>query len=119
MAKTTKAGSAELPVLLFATQEEWAAWLEENLESAGLWLRMAKKASGIPSIDYQQAVEVALCYGWIDGLKNSFDETSWVQKFTPRGRKSIWSKINREKAQALIDNGKMKASGLAAVKAAQ
>jgi len=108
-----------LPVILFETQEEWANWLESHGETAGIWLRMAKKASGIPSIDYQQALEVALCYGWIDGLKKKCDETSWVQKFTPRGRKSIWSKINREKAQALIDNGKMKAGGLAAVKAAQ
>jgi len=119
MAKTTKAASAELPVLLFATQEEWAAWLEENLESAGLWLRMAKKASGIPSIDYAQALEVALCYGWIDGQKKSYDDSSWLQKFTPRGPKSIWSQINREKVQALIANGRMKPSGLRAVEAAQ
>src|SRR3954469_2587575 len=119
MAKTTKAASAELPVLLFATQEEWAAWLEENLESAGLWLRMAKKASGIPSIDYAQALEVALCYGWVAWQKKSYDDSSWLQKFTPRGPKSIWSQINREKVQALIANGRMKPRGLRAVEAAQ
>jgi uncharacterized protein YdeI (YjbR/CyaY-like superfamily) len=119
MAKTTKAAPAELPIILFATQEEFAAWLEENWASAGLWLRMAKKGTGIPSLDYAQALEVALAYGWIDGQKKSYDDSSWLQKFTPRGPKSIWSQINREKAQALIDSGRMQPSGLAAVETAQ
>jgi uncharacterized protein YdeI (YjbR/CyaY-like superfamily) len=119
VAATSKTGS-ELPIILFDTPAAWATWLEENGAGAkGLWVRLAKKASGIPSIDYTQAVEVALCYGWIDGLKKSYDEKTWLQKFTPRTPKSIWSKINREKAQALIDSGKMRPAGLAAVEAAQ
>jgi uncharacterized protein YdeI (YjbR/CyaY-like superfamily) len=71
------------------------------------------------SINYSEALDVALCYGWIDGQKKSYDETSWLQKFTPRGAKSMWSKINREKAQALIDSGQMKPAGLQAIEAAQ
>jgi uncharacterized protein YdeI (YjbR/CyaY-like superfamily) len=84
-----------------------------------VWVRLAKKGSPITSTDYQQTLEVALCYGWIDGQKKSYDETSWLQKFTPRRPKSIWSKINREKAQALIDNGQMKPAGMCAIEAAQ
>lgn len=110
----------ELPVILFERVEDWEAWLEENYASSkGLWMRLAKKAAAIASINYQQALDVALCYGWIDGQKKSYDEDSWLQKFTPRGRKSIWSKINREKAQALIESGRMRPSGMAAIEAAQ
>jgi uncharacterized protein YdeI (YjbR/CyaY-like superfamily) len=118
--KSTKDESKELPVILFETQAEWARWLEENQANArGLWVRLGKKGSGIASIDYAEALEVALCYGWIDGQKKSYDERSWLQKFTPRGPKSIWSKINREKAQVLIDSGQMQPAGLAAIERAQ
>jgi uncharacterized protein YdeI (YjbR/CyaY-like superfamily) len=118
--KSTKSKSEELPVILFETPDDWARWLEENHASArGLWLRLGKKGSGIRSTNYAEALEVALCYGWIDGQKKSDDEASWLQKFTPRGPKSIWSKINREKAQALIDRGQMKPAGLAAIESAQ
>jgi uncharacterized protein YdeI (YjbR/CyaY-like superfamily) len=110
----------ELPILLFETQDAWASWLEEHHSRApGIWLRLAKKATGIASIDYGQALEVALCYGWIDGQKKGYDESSWLQKFTPRGAKSIWSKINREKAEQLIESGRMKPAGLAAIESAQ
>jgi uncharacterized protein YdeI (YjbR/CyaY-like superfamily) len=110
----------ELPILLFETQDAWASWLEEHHGRApGIWLRLAKKAAGIASIDYGQALEVALCYGWIDGQKKSYDESSWLQKFTPRGPKSIWSKINREKAQQLIEGGRMRPAGMAAIESAQ
>jgi uncharacterized protein YdeI (YjbR/CyaY-like superfamily) len=116
----TKAANHDLPILLFETLHDWTTWLEANHASAtGVWVRMAKKASGIPAIDYNQAVEGALCYGWIDGIKKSYDETSWLQKFTPRGPKSIWSKINREKVQALIERGQMRPAGMRAVEAAQ
>ncbi len=111
--------NAELPVILFETPGDWAAWLEQQSNAKGLWLRLAKKGSGITSITYSEALDVALCHGWIDGQKKSYDESSWLQKFTPRGAKSIWSKINREKAQALIDSGQMKATGMRAVEAAQ
>ncbi len=105
-----------LPVLLFEQTQDWETWLERNhAGSAGLWLRLAKKASALQSVSYQQAIEVALCYGWIDGQKRSYDEVSWLQKFTPRRPGSIWSKINREKAVALMEEGRMKPAGLAAV----
>ena len=80
---------------------------------------MAKKDSGTPSVTYAEAIEIALCYGWIDGQKQSHSAETWLQKFTPRGKKSIWSKINREKAVALIESGRMQATGLAEVKRAQ
>ncbi len=112
--------SKELPVLLFATPEEWRAWLHSNhIESSGVWLRHAKKASNLQSVSYAEALDVALCYGWIDGQKKSYDEASWLQKWTPRGPKSIWSKINREKATLLIESGQMQPAGMAAVEKAK
>ena len=117
--KDTKQEKSEYPTILFETPEDWVAWLDKHADADGVWMRLAKKASGIQSIDYAQALEVALCYGWIDGHKKSYDEESWLQKFTPRRAKSIWSKINREKAQTLIDSGRMQPAGLRAVEAAQ
>ncbi|HZS09660.1 MAG TPA: YdeI/OmpD-associated family protein [Blastocatellia bacterium] len=109
-----------LPVILFRRQKDWAVWLDKNhARSSGLWLRLAKKASGVESVSYAEALEVALCYGWIDGLKKSYDETSWLQKFTPRGARSMWSKINREKAEELIKSGRMKPAGLKAIENAR
>lgn len=87
--------------------------------SPGVWLRLAKVASGIPSPTYAEALDAALCYGWIDSQKKSFDADTWLQRFTPRGPKSVWSKINREKVAALIDAGRMRSAGLAAVEAAK
>ncbi len=111
---------ADLPVLRFPDPKTWSSWLEEHhAVSSGIWLRIAKKDSGTASVTYAEALEVALLYGWIDGQKQSFDETSWVQKFTPRGPRSIWSKVNREKAEALIASGRMKPAGLAAVEQAR
>jgi uncharacterized protein YdeI (YjbR/CyaY-like superfamily) len=110
----------DLPILPFERPEDWAAWLNENqAASSGVWLRLAKKASGLPSVSYAEALEVALCYGWIDGKKKSYDESWWLQKFTPRGEKSAWSKINRQKALALIEAGKMTPAGLKAVERAR
>jgi uncharacterized protein YdeI (YjbR/CyaY-like superfamily) len=106
----------ELPVTLFRNQEDWEAWLAGHFESApGLWLRFAKKSAKIKSVTYQEALGVALCYGWIDSQKKSCDEETFLQKFTPRGPKSIWSKINRTKALELIEQGRMQPSGLAAI----
>ena len=82
-------------------------------------MKLAKKDSGIASVTYDEAVEAALCYGWIDGQKKGFDEQYWLQKFTPRGPKSIWSKINTVKAEKLIASGEMKLSGLKAIEAAK
>jgi uncharacterized protein YdeI (YjbR/CyaY-like superfamily) len=107
-------------VMSFERQEDWSSWLDQQHATApGIWLRIAKKASGIASVTYDEALEAALCYGWIDGQKRSYDETSWLQKFTPRGAKSIWSKINREKAQRLIESGRMRPAGLEAVERAR
>jgi uncharacterized protein YdeI (YjbR/CyaY-like superfamily) len=120
MMKPTESTSTGIPILLFEDEKEWAAWLNKNHDkSAGLWLRLAKKATGLKSVSYAEALEVALCYGWIDGQKKSYDDSSWLQKFTPRGQKSIWSKINREKAKGLIDSGKMKPAGLKAIESAK
>ena len=106
----------ELPILLFEDQAAWASWLAENhATSAGLWLRIAKKGSGLVSVTYDAALTVALCYGWIDGQKGRYDDGSWLQKFTRRGPKSIWSQINRDKAEALIAGGQMQAAGLDAI----
>jgi uncharacterized protein YdeI (YjbR/CyaY-like superfamily) len=103
---------ANLPILYFQSQKDWSIWLKKNHErSVGVWLRIAKKSSSDLSVTYAEALEAALCYGWIDGQKQRGDEKTWLQKFTPRGKKSIWSKINREKALALIDSGHMQPAG--------
>src|SRR3569833_3872879 len=107
--------SAELPVRLLKDDAAWEAWLaKQHAKSTGLWLRIAKSTSNVKSVSYAEAIDVALCYGWIDGQKKSFDETTWLQKFTPRGKRSIWSKINREKVQRLVESGRMKGPGLVA-----
>jgi uncharacterized protein YdeI (YjbR/CyaY-like superfamily) len=107
-------------VRLFKSKQEWAAWLEKNhRKSAGLWLRLAKKDSGLRSVSYKEALEVALCYGWIDGQKRPESEQAWLQRFIARSSRSIWSRINREKALALIANGEMQAAGLEAIRNAK
>jgi uncharacterized protein YdeI (YjbR/CyaY-like superfamily) len=108
------------PVRLFKSKQDWAAWLEKNhRKSAGLWLRLAKKDSGLRSVSYKEALEVALCYGWIDGQKRPESEQAWLQRFVSRSDRSIWSKINREKALALIAAGEMRAAGLEAIQNAK
>jgi uncharacterized protein YdeI (YjbR/CyaY-like superfamily) len=107
-------------IQLFATQKDWAAWLAKNHHACrGLWLRLGKKNSTLRSLTHSEALEIALCYGWIDGQKRRESKEAWLQRFLPRSAKSIWSKINREKAAALIANRKMKPAGLAAVEAAK
>jgi uncharacterized protein YdeI (YjbR/CyaY-like superfamily) len=110
----------DLPVLPFKDKKAWSAWLARNhAESPGVWLKLAKKGSETKSVTYAEALEAALCYGWIDGQKRGFDGEFWLQKLTPRGPRSIWSKINREKAEALIASGEMKPAGLAAIERAR
>jgi uncharacterized protein YdeI (YjbR/CyaY-like superfamily) len=105
--------SKELLIRGFATQQDWEAWLAEHYaDPTGIWLKIAKKATGTQSISYAEALEGALCYGWIDGQKAALDEQYWLQKFTPRRPKSVWSQINRDKANALIEAGRMQPSGL-------
>jgi uncharacterized protein YdeI (YjbR/CyaY-like superfamily) len=108
------------PILSFVEQNAWAAWLEENhATSPGIWLRITKKGSGATSVSYMEAIETALCFGWIDGKKMTGDDSYWLQRFTPRTAKSIWSKINRGKALALIESGKMTPAGLKEVERAK
>lgn len=115
-----KTPAAALPTLSFPTPDAWSAWLvTHHASSRGLWLKLGKKQAGVPSITYAQALEVALAWGWIDGVKHKHDEAWWLQKFTPRGARSVWSVINRDKALALIAAGAMKPSGLAEVERAR
>jgi uncharacterized protein YdeI (YjbR/CyaY-like superfamily) len=110
----------ELPVHLFADVGEMEAWLEESHEtSEGIWLKIAKKGAAEPSVTYAEALELALCFGWIDSQKRGFDDQHFLQRFTPRRPRGRWSKINREKAEALIKSGKMRPGGLAEVEAAK
>jgi uncharacterized protein YdeI (YjbR/CyaY-like superfamily) len=117
----SKADAApELPILPFKTKKAWATWLERNhAKSPGIWMRFMKKATGEKSITYDEALEVALCYGWIDGQGKSEGERSHIQKWVPRRKRSIWSKRNTEKALALIESGDMKPAGLAEIERAK
>ena len=109
-----------LPTISFATQQDWEAWLKEHhTDTKGMWLKIAKKGTGISSVDYAEALESALCYGWIDGQKASCDDRYWLQKFTPRSPKSMWSKVNCDKATALIAAGRMQPAGLRQVQLAR
>ncbi len=113
---STRTTLNDIPVKAFKSPKDWTIWLDKNhATSSGIWLRLAKKGSELKSVTYAEALEVALCYGWIDGQKNGGDESSWLQKFSPRGPRSIWSKINRAKAEELIKSGRMKPAGLAAI----
>jgi len=119
-AKKTATTGLDLPIKLFKTPAAWEKWLETNhAKSAGIWMQIAKKDSGLSSATYQEALDVALCYGWIDGQKRPFDERTWLQRFTPRGPRSIWSKINTGKAETLIKSGRMRPAGLAAIESAK
>lgn len=114
------AAKSNLPILSFASPAEWDAWLTENhATSNGVWLNFFKKASGRKSISYAEALDEALCHGWIDGQVKSYDALSWLHKFTPRRPKSLWSKINTGHVARLHKLKKMKPVGLAAVKAAK
>ncbi len=109
-----------LPIIAFETQPDWEAWLEEHhTNTKGIWLKLAKKDTGIASVSYTEALEGALCYGWIDGQKASFDEQYWLQKFTPRSPKSIWSKVNCGKATVLMAEGRMQPAGMQQVELAK
>jgi uncharacterized protein YdeI (YjbR/CyaY-like superfamily) len=109
------------PVVSFRDQEEWRTWLHEHHADAvdGVWLKIAKKEAGAAGLTYAEALDAALCYGWIDGQKQGLDDTAWLQRFTPRRRRSIWSKTNVTKAEDLIASGVMQPSGLAEVERAK
>ncbi|MEU0055963.1 YdeI/OmpD-associated family protein [Streptomyces sp. NPDC006334] len=106
----------ELETVAFESAEAFRVWLGENhAVSPGIWLKLRKKGAGIVALDYAQALDEALCYGWIDGQKAKFDDEWWLQRFTPRTPRSKWSKINRDKADALIKQGRMRPPGQAEV----
>jgi uncharacterized protein YdeI (YjbR/CyaY-like superfamily) len=110
----------ELPILLFAAPPDFEAWLEENYaKSEGFWLKIAKKGSGEKSVSYAQALELALCFGWIDSQKRGFDEKFFLQRFTPRRPRGRWSRINRDKTEELIAAGSVRPAGMAEVEAAK
>ena len=114
------ATSVNLPIIPYETSSAWEKWLADNhANSPGVWMKIAKKSSGIPTITYQEAVEVALCFGWIDGQRQSADGQWFLQRFTPRRSKSNWSEINREKVAKLTKEGRMHAAGLAEVERAK
>ncbi|MCX4410143.1 YdeI/OmpD-associated family protein [Streptomyces sp. NBC_01764] len=106
----------DLETVAFESAEAFQTWLGENhAASRGVWLKLRKKGPGIVALDYAQALDVALCYGWIDGQKAKFDDQWWLQRFTPRRPRSKWSKVNRDKVSALIEQGRMHPSGQAEV----
>jgi uncharacterized protein YdeI (YjbR/CyaY-like superfamily) len=110
----------ELEIVLFDGPAEFEAWLEENGgDTDGLWLKIAKKGAPEQSVTYDEAVELALCFGWIDSQKRGLDDEHFLQRFTPRRPRGRWSKINREKAEALLEAGAVRPAGLAEVEAAK
>lgn|GEM_PF-34380 len=110
----------EQPILAFSSAKSWEEWLDENHNnSSGIWLRFFKKTSEITSISHNEALDVALCYGWIDGQLKKYDEKSWLRKFTPRRPRSLWSNRNKEHAEGLIISGKMQPAGLREVNEAK
>ena len=118
--KMTAPAKTEFEILTFPTARDWERWLAKNAaRSKGVWLQFFKKGSGITSITYADALNVALCFGWIDGQLKGHDEKSWIHKFTPRRPKSMWSKRNRDLIELLTRSGKMHAAGLKEVEAAK
>ena len=110
----------DLPIIPFASREAWEAWLEErHAASNGLWLKIAKKASGIESVTFVEALDAALCYGWIDSQRSGFDGRFYLQRFTPRKPRSKWSQVNREKVARLTERGRMRPAGLREVERAK
>jgi uncharacterized protein YdeI (YjbR/CyaY-like superfamily) len=110
----------ELSILSFASALVWEQWLFENqTQVEGLWLKIAKKEAGIASVTYDEALDVALCYGWIDGQRRTYDSSYFLQKFTPRRPKSLWSKRNINKVAELTAANRMQPAGLAEVEAAR
>jgi len=108
------------PTLSFASAAAWEAWLEEHHgEPDGIWIKIAKKGSGIAGVRYPEVLESALCFGWIDGRREALDEQWFLQRFTPRRARSRWSRINRDTAERLIAEGRMRPAGLAEVERAQ
>ena len=119
-AKVDQVAAKDSPVLLLKDQKAWELWLSRNHDkSTGVWLRLAKKGSDIQSLTHAEALDSALCYGWIDAHKKPESPHAWLERFTPRSKRSIWSKINRQKATALAERGRMQPAGLSEMQRAQ
>jgi uncharacterized protein YdeI (YjbR/CyaY-like superfamily) len=115
-----KPGAHEVPVIAFRDAVEFEAWLAEHVDQVdGVWLKIAKKGSGVPSLTDDEAVDIGLCYGWISGQRRSFDDVSYLQKYVPRRPRSRWSKVNVAKVEDLLAAGRMRPPGLAEVDAAK
>lgn len=111
---------SELPILSFTTIDLWEEWLKKNhTGTTGIWIKFFKKNSGVQTVTYDQALDIALCYGWIDSQLKKYDEQSYLQKFTPRRTKSLWSKRNREHIERLIKENRMQPAGMKEVEAAK
>ncbi len=109
-----------LPILAFPDAAQFEAWIAaQPADSPGLWLRLAKKGSGVASVGKSEAIDAALCHGWIDGQLDRYDESSWLIRFTPRKARSKWSEVNRKRALELIEAGRMRAAGLAEIERAK
>lgn len=105
---------------MFVTLAAWERWLEEHhADSAGVWLKIARKSAAVSTVAYPEVLDAAICQGWIDARRRPHDESCYLQRFTPRGPRSRWSQVNRAKAIDLIDQGRMREAGLAQVRAAQ
>ena len=110
----------DLPVIAFQSEQAWDAWLmSQPAQSKGLWLKLAKKSSGIATVSKPEAIDTALCHGWIDGQLDSFDDDHWLIRFTPRQSTSKWSEKNRARALQLVESGRMQPAGLNEIERAQ
>jgi uncharacterized protein YdeI (YjbR/CyaY-like superfamily) len=116
----TRSTRRDLPVIAFASREAWDAWLStQPVDAKGLWLKLARKSSGIPTVSRDDAVDTALCHGWIDGQLDPFDENYWLVRFTPRKPASIWSEKNRARALELVKLGRMRPAGMREIERAR
>ncbi|HEY0860507.1 MAG TPA: YdeI/OmpD-associated family protein, partial [Pseudoxanthomonas sp.] len=111
--------ATELPIEHFVDAAAWERWLERHPGSTGVWLKIAKKDSGVASVSYAEALDVALCHGWIDGQKKGFDAQCFLQRFTPRRARSTWSRINVDRIEALVAAGRVRPAGMREVEAAR
>ncbi|HEY2771385.1 MAG TPA: YdeI/OmpD-associated family protein, partial [Solirubrobacteraceae bacterium] len=110
----------DLPIIAFEDDAAWEGWLEENhAGSRGVWIKTAKKKTGIPTVTHAEALDTAICFGWIDGQRHPYDDTYYLQRFTPRTRRSKWSQVNVKKAEALIGAQRMRPAGHAQIEAAK
>ena len=108
-----------LPIVTFSSASEWEAWLQDNPEADGVWIKIAKKSTPVESVRYPEVLESALCFGWIDGRREAHDDDYFLQRFTPRRARSRWSRVNRDTVERLAAEGRMRPAGLAEIERAK